>query len=222
VASKVVQDPEMRARIVVAQQQLQAALIQAQRARRALVGHAGTTLDQLELDNRIQALKEEQADLPERFSQAISDQVEGAGRSGFTVTLADGTQFDAVHASYAEHLDLALFQLPADHCPHVLPGSSTGLALGERLYTIGNPSGLAYTVTSGVFSGERGQGQERVLQTDAPINPGNSGGPLITQSGRVVGVNTRVLRGVQGIGFAIPIEAVYQEFAELKTAPSQN
>jgi len=45
------------------------------------------------------------------------------------------------------------------------------------LYTIGNPSGLAYSVTSGIFSGDRGAGQERFLQTDAPINPGNSGGP---------------------------------------------
>jgi S1-C subfamily serine protease len=219
VASRVVEDPEMRVRIAAAQQQLAAALNQAQRARRALAGQTGTALEQLELDNRIQTLQQQLADLPGRLSREISDRVEGSGRTGFTVTLADGTQFDALHAEYAEHLDLALFQLPADHCPHIRGGNSTRLALGERLYTIGNPSGLAYTVTSGVFSGERGEGPERVLQTDAPINPGNSGGPLITEAGRVVGINTRVLRGVQGIGFAIPIEAVYEEFAELKAAP---
>jgi len=86
----------------------------------------------------------------------------------------------------------------------------------ERLYTVGNPQGLAYTVTSGVFSGERGEGNQRVLQTDAPINPGNSGGPLITASGQVVGINTMVARGMQGIGFAIPIEAVYEEFLQLR------
>jgi S1-C subfamily serine protease len=221
VASRVAQDPEVRARIAAAQQQLQAALSQAKRARRALVGHAGTSLEQLELDDRIEDLEQQQADLPGKLSQTISDQVEGSARTGFTVSLVDGTHFEALHAEYAEHLDLALFQLPAEHCPHIRAGDSRDLALGERLYTIGNPSGLAYTVTSGVFSGERGEGQERVLQTDAPINPGNSGGPLITQAGRVVGINTRVMRGLQGIGFAIPIEAVYQEFTQLKAAQAE-
>jgi serine protease Do len=106
--------------------------------------------------------------------------------------------------------------LPADHCPHLEPGDSSGLAQGERLYTIGNPSGFAYSVTSGIFSGDRGTGQQRMLQTDAPINPGNSGGPLIRENGQVIGINTLVLRGAQGIGFAIPIEAIYQEFTELR------
>jgi len=113
-------------------------------------------------------------------------------------------------------VELAIFQLPADHCPHLDPGDSAHLAQGERLYTIGNPSGLAYSVTSGIFSGDRGNGRQRFLQTDAPINPGNSGGPLITENGQVVGINTLVLRGAQGIGFAIPIEAAYEEFTQLR------
>jgi serine protease Do len=128
----------------------------------------------------------------------------------------DGTEFSALHAEYADNRDLALFRLPADHCPHLMPGSSGSLAQGERLYTIGNPSGLAYSVTSGIFSGNRGAGAERFLQTDAPINPGNSGGPLIRENGQVVGINTLVLRGTTGIGFAIPIEAIYQEFTQLR------
>jgi S1-C subfamily serine protease len=74
------------------------------------------------------------------------------------------------------------------------------------------------SVTSGDFSGDRGQGQKRLLQTDAPINPGNSGGPLITGSGQVVGINSLVLRGTQGIGFAIPIEAAYEEFVQIQGA----
>lgn len=57
--------------------------------------------------------------------------------------------------------------------------------------------------------------QHHYLQTDAPINPGNSGGPLLTEKGEVVGINTMTLRGAQGIGFALPIEAIYEEFSSL-------
>src|SRR2546430_10918677 len=74
-------------------------------------------------------------------------------------------------------------------------------------------------VCSSDLSGDRGAGHERFLQTDAPINPGNSGGPLIRENGEVVGINTLVLQGAQGIGFAIPIEAVYQEFLQLRLPP---
>ncbi len=70
-------------------------------------------------------------------------------------------------------------------------------------------------MTSGIFSGGRGSGDQKLLQTDAPINQGNSGGPLVTENGQVVGINTKTLSGTQGIGFAIPIEAVYREFAGL-------
>jgi serine protease Do len=57
-----------------------------------------------------------------------------------------------------------------------------------------------------------------LLQTDTPINPGNSGGPLLTEDGRVIGVNTLVMRNTQGIGFALPIEAVFDSFPELDAA----
>jgi serine protease Do len=216
VASSVTQDPEMRARMALAQQQLQSAIAKAQRLRRALTGQPGTSMEQIELDNQIETMQRELADLPGSVSQAISDKVEGSGRSGFTATLIDGTEFDALHADYASNHDLALFRLPTDHCAHIAAGRSGGLSVGDRLYTVGNPSGLTYTVTSGIFSGERGEGQQRMLQTDAPINPGNSGGPLVTANGQVVGINTMILRGAQGIGFAIPIEAVYEEFSQLR------
>jgi serine protease Do len=216
VANTVTQDPEMRARMASAQQQLQAAISRAQRLRRALTGQPGTSVEQLELDNQTQTMQQQLDNLPTSVSQAISDKVEGSGRSGFTAMLIDGTEFDALHADYATNHDLALFKLPTDHCAHIAAGHSAGLSVGERLYTIGNPSGLTYTVTSGIFSGERGEGQQRMLQTDAPINPGNSGGPLVTANGQVVGINTLILRGAQGIGFAIPIEAVYEEFSQLR------
>ena len=216
VASKVVDSPEMRAHIAATVQQLRTNITQQTQLRRSLAGQPGTHLQVLEIDDHIQAMQQDLADLPGRVGREISDKVTGAARSGFTVTLVDGTEFSSLHAEYADNRDLALFQLPADHCPHLVPGDSASLAQGERLYTIGNPSGLAYSVTSGIFSGNRGSGQQRFLQTDAPINPGNSGGPLITENGQVVGINTLVLRGTQGIGFAIPVEAVYQEFRELR------
>jgi S1-C subfamily serine protease len=216
VAREVVGNPAVQQRLGQAEQQLRSNLAQAQQLRRALAGQPGTNMQILELDTRIQALQQLLADLPGRVSGDISSKVEQAGRSGFSVQLVDGTRFDSLHAEFADRYDLAMFQLPANHCPHIVRGDSASLAQGQRVYTIGNPSGLAYSVTSGIFSGARSDGQQTYLQTDAPINPGNSGGPLITESGRVVGINTMVMTGAQGIGFAIPIEAAYEEFPELR------
>ena len=220
VAANETRDPQFRAGMAIARQQLQTALTQARRMRRSLEGEPGTNLEQIELDDKIAAIEEQLAHLPERVDDAITAKVADSARTGFSALLVDGTEYDGLHAEFADHADLALFQLPASHCPHVVTGSSTGLAVGERLFTIGNPAGLAYTVTSGVFSGERSDGEQRLLQTDAPINPGNSGGPLLEEDGEVVGINTLGLRGAQGIGFAIPIETVYEEFFELRAARS--
>lgn len=213
VPSTVAAPSELRARIAADEQILQSNIDQQMQVRQALAGQPGTNLQVLELDERIQALQRDLAQLPTRPGRGPSRSVESPRRDGFTVKLIDGTEFNSLQAQFSERQDLAIFQLPADHCPHLTAGSSKRLAQGERLYTIGNPSGLLYSVTSGIFSGERGSGEQRVLQTDAPINPGNSGGPLITEDGRVVGVNSRVLSGTQGIGFAIPIESVYEQFA---------
>ncbi len=173
-------------------------------------------MEQLELDRNIVTLRQQLTDLAAGHSEILRQKVEESARSGFTATLVDGREFGALNASYAAQADLALFKLPADHCPYIPTGRSAGLTFGERLYAVGNPSGLAYTVTSGVFSGMRSQGQQRLLQTDTPINPGNSGGPLITQDGQVIGINSLGALGLQGIGFAIPIETVYEEFPDLK------
>jgi serine protease Do len=215
VANSVVQDPEIRARMATAQQQLAVALYQEQRHLHALAGQPGTTVERMQSEQRIREYQAQLKDMPGRLSQAVSETVQESGRAGFTVSLIDGTEFKSLHARSAGQLDLALIKLPAEHCPHVQVARSDHVAQGERLYTIGNPSGLNYSVTSGVFSGERMIEQQRYLQTDAPINPGNSGGPLLTADGRVVGVNTMTLRGTQGIGFAIPIEAVFDSFDDV-------
>ena len=184
--------------------------------RESLEGQPGTNREILEIDERIETMRQELADLSQHRGPDTVHRMDTGGPDGFTATLVDGTEFHSLHAQFSQRVDLAMFQLPADHCPHISPAESTRLVQGERLYTIGNPSGLQYSVTSGIFSGDRGSGDQRFLQTDAPINQGNSGGPLVTESGNVVGINTKVLSGTQGIGFAIPIEAAYREFTALR------
>jgi S1-C subfamily serine protease len=216
VASEVVRDPDMQDRMERVRVQLQEAIAKEQEMRRNMAGRPGTNLEQVELERHIREMQQALADLQGRLSKFITKKVEASGHTGFSATLVDGREFSSLHADYASNVDLAIFQLPTRDCPHIPSGHSSGLAFGQRLYTVGNPQGLAYTVTSGVFSGERGEGKDRVLQTDAPINPGNSGGPLVTETGQVVGINTMVMRGMQGIGFAIPIEAAYEEFLQLR------
>ncbi len=109
--------------------------------------------------------------------------------------------------------DIAVAKMDLDGLEAVELGDSKNLEVGQRVYAIGNPLGLAGgpTVTAGVISAlgrsiqsERGLFEE-LIQTDAPINPGNSGGPLVDESGRVIGMNTAIIPYAQGIGFAIPI-----------------
>jgi S1-C subfamily serine protease len=150
--------------------------------------------------------------VPQAARQALLDEVSKAElyarTATYTVSLVDGTQYTINQVSLSDTQDLASFRLPASECPFIARGQSASLRQGAPLYTVGSPSGLTYTVTGGIFSGFRDHQGVRYLQTDAPINPGNSGGPLITGQGVVVGMNTAVLQGTQGIGFAIPVESI--------------
>ena len=152
-----------------------------------------------------------------RLSSKVRRQIEqntqgGSGSSEFKVSLVDGSEYTISSARFSDNFDLATFKLPEDNCPYLIVGSNDDLQQGMQLFTIGSPSGLTYSVTSGVFSGFREDEFGRFLQTDAPINPGNSGGPLILQNGRVVGINTAILEGTEGIGFSLPIEYAISEF----------
>ena len=219
VAANVDRAPEMQTSIAATQQRLQSAIFAAQLRRHVIAGQPGTNLEQIQLDERIRQLQQTLAGLPQQVDAHIAAKVSEADRSGFSVTLPDGTHYEALHAQLSENMDLALVRLPADHCPFIAAARGVAPRVGERVYTIGNPSGLAYTVTTGVVSGMRQMDGKVYVQTDAPINPGNSGGPLITEQGRVIGINSMVMRGVSGIGFAIPIDAVYTEFPELTPPP---
>jgi len=143
-----------------------------------------------------------------QYIQEMKDLERSVQNTSFHVTLIDGSEFDVYKVDRYGEYDLATFQLPGKNCPYISTAPSDDLIQGEQLFTVGSPSGLTYTVTSGVFSGYREMEDGLYLQTDAPINPGNSGGPLVTKSGKVVGINTMILLGTEGIGFAIPIEKV--------------
>jgi serine protease Do len=136
-----------------------------------------------------------------------------SGADKVTVILKDGRQIEGKVLGSDELTDIAVVQVKPDNLPIVSIGSSQNLQPGDWAIAIGNPLGLDNTVTAGIISAiGRKSGQigvdKRVsfIQTDAAINPGNSGGPLLNQNGEVIGVNTAIIQGAQGLGFAIPIE----------------
>ncbi len=150
--------------------------------------------------------------------QAIEEQINRLDQpilaSDIKIILADGSEYFANYLLVSDNYDLAILSLfGSDH--QTLSTNSRPLAQGDKVYTIGSPVGLRQTVTSGIFSGYRTRKSDNhvLLQTDAPINPGNSGGPLIDEHGYVYGINTSILANTEGIGFAIPIDAVFTEFA---------
>ncbi len=136
--------------------------------------------------------------------------------SDIKIFLADGREFRAEYLQISSKHDLALMALHAIDSNYLSrPLNRHPLQQGDKVFTIGSPVGLRHTVTSGVFSGYRQVETDGsvLLQTDAAINPGNSGGPLIDEKGYVFGVNTMIFKDTEGIGFAIPIEVVFEEFA---------
>lgn len=143
-------------------------------------------------------------------------QLEGKINPGdIKIILADGTSYTASYLLLSDKHDLALMSLFVNDVRYLhRPPQKYQIRQGDKVFTIGSPVGLRNTVTSGVFSGYRKDKQDGslFLQTDAPINPGNSGGPLIDENGYVHGVNTMILQGTEGIGFAIPIDTVFEEF----------
>lgn len=151
--------------------------------------------------------------------------VEGA--SQITVTFIDGTASKATVVGRDPYSDMAVIKVdvPADKLKPVRLGMSSALVVGDYVVAIGNPYGLADSMTLGIVSAV---GREMdttgsykivdVIQTDAAINPGNSGGPLLNLRGEVVGINTAILSETNqfsGIGFAIPSDTIIREIGSL-------
>jgi len=143
------------------------------------------------------------------------------GADEVLVKLSDGREIKGEIKGSDEKLDLALVKISEkEKLPVAELGDSDSLEVGEWVMAIGNPFGLAQTVTAGIVSAKGrviGSGPyDDYIQTDASINPGNSGGPLFSADGKVIGINTAIIAGGQGIGFAIPINMAKDVVAQLR------
>jgi S1-C subfamily serine protease len=142
------------------------------------------------------------------------------------VTLHNRKKYKATIVGTDRSHDLAVVQIKVPDLTPMVLGDSGNLQVGQKVYAIGNPFGLAGTLTRGIVSSIRqvqepdGMTIDEAIQTDASINPGNSGGPLLNMHGEVIGINTMIASNVgqsAGIGFAIPINTAKAVINDLLT-----
>ena len=137
------------------------------------------------------------------------------------VSTADGRRLQGTVLGRDPSVDIAVVRADRGGLPAAPLGDSDELEVGQDAIAIGNPVGLERTVTNGIVSAinrsPRGFELGGLIQTDAAINPGNSGGPLLDSQGRVIGINTAVLQGTTGLGFAVPINLANDVASQILT-----
>ncbi|OHD18633.1 MAG: hypothetical protein A2086_17015 [Spirochaetes bacterium GWD1_27_9] len=140
------------------------------------------------------------------------------GYTAVYVTTRDDpdTEIPAQVIGYDKVFDIALLKIAKKNHKHLVLGRSDDMKVGDKIYTIGNPIGIKYTVTSGIISNKEIDFFQlgRAFQIDAAVNPGNSGGPVIDEKGQVIGIVFAGVPQYQGINFAIPFQWV------IKTIPA--
>ena len=145
------------------------------------------------------------------------------GRSGSVkIGLPDGSTHDGNVIGTDPATDLAVVHIDGAHLPAAELGSSSKLRVGQLVVAIGNPLGFSFTVSAGVVSAlgrtlraQDGRSMDAIIQSDVALNPGNSGGPLVDSHARVVGINTAVILGAQGLSFSVPIDTARWVLSEL-------
>jgi S1-C subfamily serine protease len=148
-----------------------------------------------------------------------------AGAQSLELGFTDGATSRA-HVVGVDHAtDLAVIRATGPVSKVAVFGNSSALRVGQLVVAIGNPLGFSSTVSAGVVSAlgrtmraRDGRAMEGIIQSDVALNPGNSGGPLVDSHGRVVGINTAIILGAQGISFSVPIDTAKWVVGELMTS----
>jgi len=146
------------------------------------------------------------------------------GGARLEVALTDGSTHAAQLCGADPATDTAVIRIQGAGLPHAQFGESARLRVGQLCIAIGNPLGFSSTVSAGVVSAlgrnmraQDGRLMENIIQSDVALNPGNSGGPLVDTRARVIGVNTAMIFGAQGISFAVPIDTARWVVGQIMT-----
>src|SRR5919201_3984220 len=149
--------------------------------------------------------------------------VVGRARS-VKIGLPDGSTHDGNVVGADPATDLAVAHIDGAHLPAAELGKSATLKVGQLVVAIGNPLGFSFTVSAGVVSAlgrtlraQDGRLMDAIIQSDVALNPGNSGGPLVDSHARVVGINTAVILGAQGLSFSVPVDTARWVIGQLMT-----
>jgi S1-C subfamily serine protease len=160
---------------------------------------------------------------PDGFILTNAHVVKGA--SSLEVALTDGSTHTATVRGVDPPTDLAVIAIEGSALPHAALGDSSKLKVGQLCIAIGSPLGFSSTVSAGVVSalgrtmrGQDGRMMENIIQSDVALNPGNSGGPLVDTHARVIGINTAMIFGAQGLSFAVPIDTAKWVIGQIMTS----